>query len=287
MQVSPRGVAFIAAHEGVVTHAYRDVAGVWTIGVGHTAAAGPPRPVAGMTISRDAAFDILARDLAKFELRVGRTLGNARTFPQHVFDGAVSFDFNTGAIHRASWVRSLKAGDIAGARRQLAAWNKAGGRVVRGLVRRREAEARLILDGAYGAIAPPDPDAHEVRKLQTNLRALGFHDGPVDGIAGPRTLAAVLAYQKTHPDLAADGIAGPATLASIARDLAALRQLAGGAGAAAGGLVAGVTGTLGGAGRPILLAVAVCALVVAAILVAAALANTTTRVSTRSEGETK
>lgn len=69
MQTSTRGVAFIAAHEGVVTRAYRDVGGVMTIGVGHTAAAGPPKPVPGMTISRDEAFAILARDLPKYERR--------------------------------------------------------------------------------------------------------------------------------------------------------------------------------------------------------------------------
>jgi lysozyme len=45
MNTSEEGVAFIAAQEGLVTRAYRDAAGIWTIGVGHTAAAGPPIPV--------------------------------------------------------------------------------------------------------------------------------------------------------------------------------------------------------------------------------------------------
>ena len=76
MKTSERGVAFIAAQEGVVTRAYRDVAGVWTIGIGHTAAAGPPKPVAGMTISRADAFRILADDLGRvFEPRVRAALG--------------------------------------------------------------------------------------------------------------------------------------------------------------------------------------------------------------------
>ena len=81
MRTSERGVAFIAALEGVVTRAYRDVAGVWTIGVGHTAAAGPPKPVAGMTISRAEAFRILAGDLPRYEARVDRALLGSRRSP--------------------------------------------------------------------------------------------------------------------------------------------------------------------------------------------------------------
>ena len=124
MKTSGKGMAFIAEQEGVVTRAYRDVAGVWTIGIGHTAAAGAPRPVAGMTISREQAFDILANDLPAYERRVGEALGSV---PQAVFDGAVSFDFNTGAIARASWVKAYRRGDRDGARKGLMRWTRAGG----------------------------------------------------------------------------------------------------------------------------------------------------------------
>ncbi|MEQ8699426.1 MAG: lysozyme, partial [Bauldia litoralis] len=143
MRVSDKGLAFIADHEGVVTRAYRDVAGVWTIGIGHTAAAGAPKPRAGMTITRAEAFAILARDLPRYERRVAAAL---TAIGQRAFDGAVSFDFNTGAVHRASWVKAYRAGNLTAARLGLMKWVKAGGRTVRGLVRRREAEARLIFD---------------------------------------------------------------------------------------------------------------------------------------------
>ncbi len=146
MKTSGRGRDDIAGHEGVVLKAYRDVAGILTIGVGHTANAGPPVPKAGMTITRAEALAIFARDLGRFEMRVAAALGEV---PQHVFDGAVSFDYNTGAIHRASWVRSYRRGDMAAAERQLMLWNKAGGRVVKGLARRRAAEADLIFRGRY------------------------------------------------------------------------------------------------------------------------------------------
>lgn len=152
MKTSSKGMEDIAAHEGIVLKAYRDVAGIWTIGVGHTAAAGPPKPVAGMKVSRAEAMAIFARDLRRFETRVAAALGPV---PQHVFDGAVSFDFNTGAIHRASWVDAYKRGDMATAERKLKQWNKAGGRTVKGLIRRRAAEADLIFRGRYRSKTPP------------------------------------------------------------------------------------------------------------------------------------
>jgi lysozyme len=87
MQTSEKGVAFIAALEGVVTRAYRDAGGTWTIGVGHTAAAGAPVPVAGMTITAVEANAILARDLPRYERRVAAAVGDVA---QTAFDGAVA-----------------------------------------------------------------------------------------------------------------------------------------------------------------------------------------------------
>jgi lysozyme len=228
MRTSTKGVAFIAAHEGIVTRAYRDAAGVWTIGIGHTAAAGTPVPVRGMTITRDEALGIFAGDLPRYERRVAAAMG---AVAQTAFDGAVSFDFNTGAIDRATWVDRYHEGRSTEARTGLLQWTKAGGRRLAGLVRRREDEAALIFDALYRKARPA---AGEVRAWQADLATLGFYKGAIDGIAGPATRAAVRAYQGSHPDLVVDGIVGPATLAGIARDLAA-RRLAAAAGAAAAG----------------------------------------------------
>ncbi len=263
MRTSPRGVAFIAAHEGVVTRAYRDAAGRWTIGVGHTAAAGPPKPASGMVISRARAFQILADDLAQFERRVSAALPGVR---QHEFDGAVSFDFNTGAINRASWVKRFRAGDRAGARARLMLWTKAGGRTVAGLVRRREDEARLIFDGDYGAIGPQPVTgtAADIAELQRQLARLGFYRGAIDAIAGPATEAAVRAYQASHPDLVTDGIAGAATRAALARDIAARdRQVETGAGGIVG-LVTAVAAWLAAGARTSLVIAAATAIACAA-----------------------
>lgn len=237
LKTSERGEKFIADHEGIVLRAYKDVAGVWTIGVGHTARAGGLKPKAGMKITRAEAMDQLAQDLRKFEKRVN-ALGCF--VAQAPFDGAVSFDFNTGSITKATWVKKYARGDMAGAAKSIMAWVKAGGRTVQGLVRRRKAERDLIFYGNYGstfdaapegiqrtatdAPAPgkgPDPVVKEAQEI---LTAKGFNPGAIDGWMGQKTKAAVLAYQKAHPDLTNDGILGPATLSQLRRDAQAVKD---------------------------------------------------------------
>lgn len=288
MRTSERGVAFIAAHEGVVMRAYRDVAGVWTIGVGHTAAAGPPKPAAGMTITQAEAFAILARDLPKYERRAEAALTAAGKPPaQHSFDGAVSFDFNTGAVDRASWVPAFRAGDLSAARLRLMLWVKAGGRTIAGLVNRRKAEARLILDGDYGSVAAAT-NAEDIRAWQADLAALGFYRGAIDGIAGPETKAAVIAYQRSHPDLVEDGIVGPATRASLARDVAARKHIAEAAGAAIGGSTAvGGTAAAAGVGSPLTWAILAGLVLLAAVggFVAARYRGELARIFSRMKGK--
>ena len=252
MRTSTAGAAFIAAHEGVVTRAYRDVRGTWTIGVGHTAAAGAPRPKAGMTMTRDEALALLARDLGQYEAGVAKALPEAA---QTAFDGAVSFHFNTGAIRRASWVKRYRDGALAEAEAGLKAWNKAGGRIYKGLVRRRAEEADLIFRGVWPADATDatraaSSSSAEVESLQKALAALGYALA-ADGIMGAATRAAILAFQRDN-DLVADGIAGPATRATLERRLAEKRASAATAAAGAGGGAAGGSvGATEGSGLPL------------------------------------
>lgn len=176
MKTSLRGIEDLILSEALKTTAYRDSAGVWTIGVGHTAAAGPPAPKAGMTITVAEAKEILARDLAKFEARVNREFPSG--LPQHAFDGAVSFDFNTGAINRASWVNHYKMGRMGQAEANLKLWNKAGGKVLQGLVNRRQHEADLIFRGKYRSkpvaapVPPPPPVTPAPVPVETAPRSL-------------------------------------------------------------------------------------------------------------------
>lgn len=84
----------------------------------------------------------LASDLAQYAAEVVEALEGAPTTLAQ-FDALVSFHYNTGAIARATLTRKHRAGDHAGAAAEFARWNRAGGRVLKGLVRRRSAEARL------------------------------------------------------------------------------------------------------------------------------------------------
>jgi lysozyme len=153
MRTSPAGRAFIGRHEGLRLSAYRDAAGVWTIGYGHTAAAGPPAPVAGLTITAAEADAILGRDLARFEAAVARLVTVALS--QGEFDALVSFAFNVGegALARSTILKTLNAGDRAKAAAEFGRWNKAGGRVLAGLTRRRAEERAMFAGGALPAAA--------------------------------------------------------------------------------------------------------------------------------------
>lgn len=137
-------MAEIAGHEGIVLSPYRDSVGVWTVFVGHTAAAGPPDPVTlprGVEQPLAAAIETFRRDLAAVEARVAKSV--SVPLRQHEFDALVSFDFNTGGIFRARLTKLLNAGDRARAAAAFDGWRKPPE-----IAGRREAEKRLFRDGA-------------------------------------------------------------------------------------------------------------------------------------------
>jgi lysozyme len=141
MKTSDKGVALIKAHEGKRLSSYRCPGGVWTVGYGHTTAAGHPTVVPGMRITEREAEEILRRDLSRFEDRVNKLVKVPLT--QGQFDALVSFDFNTGALHSSSLLKKLNAGNHAAVPAQFMRWTKGGGRELPGLVRRRRDEAEL------------------------------------------------------------------------------------------------------------------------------------------------
>lgn len=139
MQISKAGLDLIKQFEGLYLKAYRCPAGVPTIGYGHTAGV-----AMGQTITQQQADDYLRRDVRQFERAVARLVTVPLT--QGQFDALVSFAFNLGegALAQSTLLRLLNAGDYAGAAAQFERWNKAGGRVLPGLVRRRAAERALF-----------------------------------------------------------------------------------------------------------------------------------------------
>ena len=264
--VSPKGRKFLYAHEGVVKKAYRCPAGIWTIGAGLTTASGVVTVKPGMVIT-EAENDRLV-DLAlkrNYLPRVLKALGESCS--QHALDAGTSFDYNTGKIHSASWVKSFRANNPIDTRRRLLMWNKGNGKVLPGLTRRRSEEATLLLDGRFpaeiersvtGLQTPIDTrdGAHativislttaEIEEAKQALVKLGYNAGAPTGAIDR---IAVEMFQKAH-DLTVDGKVGMATLATLQRELDARSKAAqgsvataGGAGAAGGGQVAeAVTG---------------------------------------------
>lgn len=227
MQTSANGIAHLEAEEGVVLRAYLCPAGRWTIGAGLTAASGVVKPKAGMVITRAEATDLLQRALRQnYEPAVAAVMPGPK---QHEFDAGVSFHFNTGAIRKASWVTlwRKRAGRDA-IKAALMLWTKGGGKVLPGLVARRQREAAMLLDGAYASTSKrPDvtPTANAVAAWALNLtgdekaaaiqalRSLGYDLGP-----GKFTIYAsgVRQFQRDH-GLTVDGIIGRATLSTLQR----------------------------------------------------------------------
>lgn len=136
-------------------------AGELTQGWGHTNLGGiPPRVVKGVAWSQTQCDIALANDMVKFEARVNRIMAGV-PLKQHEFDALVSMDFNTGGLDRSSIPAKIRAGRRSEVPETLARWNKADGRVLAGLTRRRKAEGELFAG-----------------KFDTALRTAGTTRGP-------------------------------------------------------------------------------------------------------------
>lgn len=151
MILTQEGIDLIKQFEGWRSNAYQDSVGVWTIGYGHTSNAGPPKVHSGLKITLSEGETILRRDLKTFENAVARNV----TVPlnPNQYSALVSFCYNVGPgnFARSTLRRRLNTGDYLGASKEFLKWNKAGGTVLAGLVRRREAEQALFLKPTYSA----------------------------------------------------------------------------------------------------------------------------------------
>jgi lysozyme len=140
---SGNGLALTEQFEGCELTAYQDQVGVWTIGYGHTG----PDVVSGLSISLEQAQDFLAQDV----LSAAACVNNHVTIQlaQNEFDALVDFVFNlgVGAFTGSTLLRDLNAGNISDAAAQFDLWDHAGGAVVAGLLRRREAETAMFNAG--------------------------------------------------------------------------------------------------------------------------------------------
>ena len=140
--INKEGLELIKSFEGLRLKAYRCSANVLTIGWGSTG----PHVKEGMTITKDQAEELLRSDLRRFEDAVAAAAPKAT---DNQFSAMVSLAFNIGigALQRSTVLRRHLAGDHAGAADAFLMWNKAAGRVLAGLTRRRESEAALYRKG--------------------------------------------------------------------------------------------------------------------------------------------
>ena len=145
MRISDNGIAFIAEWEGVRLKAYKCSAGVYTIGIGSTRYEdGSPVQAGDVLPSEPAAYALFRNTVGQFEGVVNRLA--KKPLNQNQFDALVSLAYNIGVgAYAKSTVAKRVANDPAdpSIRNGFMMWVKAGGRVVNGLVRRREAEANI------------------------------------------------------------------------------------------------------------------------------------------------
>lgn len=156
--ISDKGLNVNRSFEGRALRAYQDSVGVWTIGYGNTnydanAVKRLGKIQKGLTITPEQAEDLLIESLATgYEPAVRSTVSDHLEGDkgQWAHDAGTSFHYNTGAVKKASWPKSLLAGDMAGVKASITSWNKAGGKVLAGLTRRRNREWAIIATGDYG-----------------------------------------------------------------------------------------------------------------------------------------
>ena len=166
-QISPHGLAKLKQWEGLKTKAYKDAGGVWTIGYGHTATAGEPKPCAGMVITAAEAESILLKDLTQYEAAVESLVKVELNDNQ--FAALVSFVYNIplASFKKSTLLKKLNAGNYDAVPTELMKWTKAGGKKIQGLVNRRRAEGYLWMEGAFVTskdVVPEQKTVHPVLK---------------------------------------------------------------------------------------------------------------------------
>lgn len=151
-KLTPRIVAAVAHEEGLVLEAYRDSVGVWTWALGVTNASGHqvyPRYLDKPT-SIEQALKVSVWLLENRYLPAVQRAFDGCRLKEHELASALSFHWNTGAIARASWAKHWKAGLTDMARAAYMDWNKPTD-----IIERRERDAALFFDGAWGDLRVP------------------------------------------------------------------------------------------------------------------------------------
>lgn len=254
MAISAIGRAALVSREAVKTEAYRDSVGIWTIGIGHTSAAGPPHVTAGLSISVDEAYAIFERDLVKYEATVDKVITQPMTDNERDAFVSICYNIGQGGFAKSTFAKKFNAGDKEGCAAAILSWRKPPEVFTRRkgehdqfltpyavalpkarsndnhpvVVRGGPASSTGAATGATGAATParqpvarwvePKLETYEVEAIQKRLRELGyFMVGKVDGKIGPAFRGALMALQSTA-GITQDGKFGPQTKVALAND---------------------------------------------------------------------
>ena len=141
MNIGQKGINLIKHFEGCELNAYKCPAGVWTIGYGHIKGVSE-----GMSITQEQAEQMLLDELKEYENYINELV--TVNLSQNQFDALVSWVYNLGPanLQSSTLLKVLNSGDYSGVPAQIERWNKAGGKVLEGLIRRREAESALFCE---------------------------------------------------------------------------------------------------------------------------------------------
>jgi len=148
MQISDKGIALIKHHEGVRLKPYQDCVKLWTVGVGHLIGDGKSlSPEWNKVFTMEEVDGILRKDLARFEQGVSKFCPVQLT--QGEFDALISFSFNLGlgVLQRSTLRQKIIRNDKKGAAEEFTKYVRAGGKIIKGLVTRRNDEKQLFLGG--------------------------------------------------------------------------------------------------------------------------------------------
>ncbi|WP_273754690.1 lysozyme [Bartonella sp. MM73XJBT.G] len=182
-KISTEGLALIKQLEGLRLKAYEDSGGIWTIGYGHTTAAGAPSVHKDMQITEEEAEKILCQDLREFEAAVEKAVTVFLNDEQ--FAALVSFSYNVGitAFYKSTLLKKLNNSEYDAIPTELQKWTRVGGKRIQGLVNRRAAEAGLWAKGARVA-----PNYHVVESEGVTgickIEALAPIIGSFSGLGG-------------------------------------------------------------------------------------------------------
>lgn len=146
MKTSQRGIDLIKYFEGVRYRPYRCAAGLWTVGVGHLIGNGKSLPSEyNRTFTKEEVDALLIRDLTRFERGIGMYI--KVPLRQSEFDALCSFSFNLGlgTLQRSTLRQKINRFDKKGAAENLLKYCRAGGKIIKGLQTRRQAEYKMFL----------------------------------------------------------------------------------------------------------------------------------------------